>query len=447
METKGILKETIRMAWPAVLESFFVSLAAIIDTFMVSSLGTSGVASVGLTTQPKFIALAIFMSCNIAVSALVARRRGQGRQDEANELLKTALWFTIIGAITISAITVLGADIIIQLCGSNADTHAGGVEYFRIIQGGMIFNVVSLVINAAQRGSGNTRIAMTTNVTSSIVNVIFNYLLIGGNFGFPALGLTGAALATVLGTVVACVMSIISMTKKDSYISLRLMKEHKIRATWDSFMSIMGLSGNFLLENIAMRVGFVTTAVIAAKLGTAAFAAHQVGMNIISLSFAFGDGMQVSAVALIGRSLGERDPEKAKRYGGLCQKIGLGISACIAAVMWFFGRTIFSLFFAEPEVINMGVIISYYIMVITAFQISQVIYGGCLRGAGDVKYTLFASLISVTIVRTAVTWLLTGGIVNLGLHGIWIGILSDQFMRFLFMSIRFKQGAWVGYNI
>lgn len=441
-DRRKALMEVLHMAWPAVLESFFVALAGMIDTFMVSTLGTSAVASVGLTTQPKFMALALFFSCNVAVSALVARRRGQNNRKNANELLLTALYFTIIATIAITFVTVRYADDIIRLCGSNADTHSGGVLYFAIIQLGMIFNVLSLVINAAQRGSGNTRIAMITNVTSSIINVIFNYLLIGGNFGFPALGLQGAALATVLGTVIACILSLSSLFRKNSYVSIPYIFQEKIKPRWDCVQSITSLSYNFLLENMAMRVGFVTTAVIAARLGTNAFAAHQVGMNFLSLGFSFGDGMQVAAVALIGRSLGEKMPGKAKTYGQLCQQVGLAISIVLALFMLFGGRLAFSFFFQDPEVLDMGVIISYYIMVIVLAQISQVIYGGCLRGAGDVKYTLFASLISVTVIRSITTWLLTGGVVDLGLHGIWIGVLADQLSRFIFMSIRFKRGRW-----
>ena len=86
-------------------------------------------------------------------------------------------------------------------------------------------------------------------------------------------------------------------------------------------------------------------------------------------------------------------------------------------------------------------VICDYIIVIVVFQISQIIFGGCLRGAGDVKFTLFASLISVTIIRTLVTWGLTS-VFNLGLAGIWIGILSDQISRFIFLSLRFRKGEW-----
>ncbi len=441
VKEKGLLAETLKMAWPAVLESFFVSLAGMIDTMMVASLGTYAVAAVGLTTQPKFIALSFFLAPNIAVSALVARRRGQGNQKEANRILYTSLVYTLIACVIVTGISVFGADLIMELCGSNADTHAAAVTYFRIIQGGMFFNVLTLVINAAQRGSGNTRIAMTTNVTSSIVNIVFNYLLIGGHLGFPKLGLVGAAIATVLGTVIAFIMSVRSLFAKESYLSVPFIKTEKIRASMEAMQSIFRLGSNMFLENIAMRVGFVYTAVIAAKLGTDAFAAHQVGMNFLSLGFSFGDGMQVAAVALIGRSLGERNIEKAKRYGSLCQRTGLAISCILAVILYFFGRNLFSLFFTDDHVLSMGVMICRFIMVIILFQISQIIYGGALRGAGDVKYTLFASLISVTLIRTGVTWLLTG-VFPLGLVGIWIGILADQVSRFVLLSRRFRKGEW-----
>ena len=441
-DSKELILEAIRMAWPAVLESFFVALAGMIDTMMVSTLGTYAVAAVGLTTQPKFIALALFLSSNIAVNALAARRFGQKNRENANKILYTAIVFVIISAVIISTVTFIGADQIIRWCGSNADTHEAGVTYFRVIQAGMIFNVLSLVINAAQRGCGNTQIAMTTNVTSSIINIVFNYLLIGGNFGFPRLGMFGAALATVLGTVVACIMSIISISKSDCFLSIPYIIKHKIKPGFDAFRSIISLSFNLLLENIAMRIGFLTTSIIAAKLGTDAFAAHQVGMNLLSLAFSLGDGMQVAAVALIGRSLGEKNTEKAKHYGNICQKIGFIISVVLAVIMFFFGREIFSLFFNKADILDMGVLISRYIMIIVLFQVSQIIFAGCLRGAGDIKYCLWASLISVTIIRTFVTWSLAGGILNLGLSGIWLGVLSDQLSRFIFLSIRFREGKW-----
>ena len=110
-QTQGSLtKEAIRLAWPAVCESFFIALAGMVDTFMVSTLGANAVAAVGLTTQPKFLGLALFIAANVAISALVARRFGEKRQQAANEILVMTICFCIVAAVVISLLTVGFAD-------------------------------------------------------------------------------------------------------------------------------------------------------------------------------------------------------------------------------------------------------------------------------------------------------------------------------------------------
>jgi len=354
--------------------------------------------------------------------------------------------FVLVATVVVSALCVGFANEIIAFCGSNEETHEIAVTYFRIIMGGMIFNVLSMVINAAQRGSGNTMIAMRTNITSNAVNMLGNYLLIQGHFGFPAWGIHGAAIATVFGTVVACVMSIQSLFKKDNFVSIPYIIKEKIKPSIEPLISMVKLGFSVFIEQILMRIGFMSTAMMAAGMGTAAMAAHQVGMNIMGLTFSFGDGLQVAAVALIGRSLGEGSPDKAKEYGKVCRRIGLSISLVLAVLYFFGGEALYGLFFEEKEIIAYGVSVIRTIIFIVLFQISQVIYMGCLRGAGDTNYTAMASTISVTVIRTGASYLF-GFVFNLGMVGIWMGILADQIARFLFASIRFKQGKWTKIRI
>lgn len=434
------------MAWPAILESFFTAFAGLVDSFMVSTMGAYSVAAVGLTTQPKFIGLSLFFATNVAVSALIARRKGEGRREDANSLAVTSVCFVAVMSVFISILMVTLADPIIRFCGSTAETHDSAVAYFRIIMGGMIFNCLQMVINAAQRGAGNTKITMRTNVTSNIINIIFNYLLIGGHCGFPALGIHGAALATVLGTVVACGMSIASVCKKDNFISIPLILEKKIRPTAAALYRLIGLGYSVFFEQILMRVGFMMTSLMAAHQGNNAMAAHQVAMNIMGLSFSFGDGLQAAAVALIGRSLGENNPDLAKKYGSTCRKVGLSISAVLAVVYFFGARPLYGLFFREAEIVSIGVGIMRVIIFIVILQISQVIYMGCLRGAGDTLYTAIASTLSVTVIRTLVSYL-GCYVLRWGIIGIWMGVVADQLSRFLFASIRFRIGKWTQIKI
>ena len=446
MKDKLYYKRALQMAWPSVLESFFLAFAALIDTMMVATLGSYAVASVGLTNQPKFIAYAIFFAINTAVSALVARRRGQNDRKGANIVLITAISISAILCILITFVTIYFSNDLMLFAGSNFETHDPAKKYFDIIIAGMIFNIIAMCINAAQRGTGNTKIAFTTNLTSSIINVIFNFLLINGNLGFPKLGIQGAAYATVLGSVIACLMSISSIFKIISFVNIKYIIKHKIKPKIEAAKSIFSLSISLFLENIFMRIGFLTTAITAAKLGTAAFAAHNAAMGLLSVSFSFGDGMQVAAVALSGNALGKEDKKLAFKYGHICQRIGLAMSIILSIILFIFSREIMMSFFKEEHIIEMGIMTIRFLMIILLLQISQIIYGGCLRAGGDVKYTLISSIISVTIIRTGATILFTS-VLGLGLMGIWIGIACDQLSRFILLRHRFKQGKWVDIKI
>ena len=443
---KQTIKTALNMAIPAMVESFFGAFVGLVDSFMVSSLGSMAVASVGLTTQPKFVCLSIFFSINIAISALTARRLGEKKRREANELLATVLAIVPVLAILIGTLAVCFAPAVMRFCGSTPETHDGAVTYFRIIMSGILFNGLHMGINAMLRGSGNTKITLRTNIVANTVNIILNYLLIGGNFGFPKMGIAGAAIATVLGTVAGCVMSFISLLRVGSFVSIFYVIKKRVFPALRACKDIALLAYSVFIEQLLMRVGFMATALMAAKIGNNAMAAHQVGMNILGLSFSFGDGLQAAAVALIGRSLGEGNPDMAKKYGSACRGIGAVVAVSVAMIYLFGARLLMTLFFEETEIVNIGVSIMYVAIAVTIFQIQQVIYMGCLRGAGDTAFTAMASTVSVTVVRTVISYV-SGFVLGWGIIGIWIGILGDQISRYVMASGRFKKGKWVEIKI
>ncbi|MCI8285996.1 MAG: MATE family efflux transporter [Acutalibacter sp.] len=436
---KTIIRDVLHVAWPSVLESFFVGLAGMVDTIMVGALGSYAIAAVGLTTQPKFLGLALFLSMNVAVSAIVARRKGENDRESANRVVRMVLLITVLLTAVISAAFVAFASPIVAMVGSQPDTHEYAVDYLRIIMGGQIFSTVSLVLNAAQRGAGNTRIAMVTNLISNIVNVLFNYLLIGGNFGFPALGVRGAALATVIGTICACVLSICSVLHRNGFVYLGAVKGWL--ADKLSVRSLLSVGSSAFVEQVCLRIGFLLFSMTVAHLGTTELAAHQIGMNMMHMSFTFGDGLSVASVTLIGQSLGRKRPDMAKIYGSVAQKIGLICAFVVAVFYFFFGKSLFLLFSNEQVILDYGATIMRVLSVMLFFQILQVVQFGCLRGAGDTRFTAMVSLISVTCIRPGISWLLCYPL-GLGLVGAWLGTFCDQCVRFLMSFVRFRKGQW-----
>ncbi len=438
--TKALVKKTMKVAWPSIVEQFLVSLVGFIDTAMVSGLGPYAIAAVGLCNQPKFITLIPIMSLNVALSSIVARRFGQKKREDANAVLRFALVFAFVVSTSIVALSMAFKEPILHLAGSQSDTHDAAVEYFSIVVGLSIFNVMSLVINAAQRGVGNTKIAMRTNLTSNALNMVLNYLLIEGRFGFPRLELKGAAIATVLGSVVACAMSFSTILHKDGYLNLSYCKEKKIDRF--SLKSMWSVGSSSLLEQLFLRIGFMTYAIIVASLGTVAFATHQLGLNITTLSFSVGNGLSIAAVALVGKSLGEERPDLAKIYASICQRIGLMISVSLSIFYFLIGGRLFMVFTKDPEIIAYGEKIMSLIVFLVIVQISMVIFSGCLRGAGDTKVVALISLVSVTFIRPISGYVFVK-VLNWGLIGAWLGLAFDQAVRFTLNFLRFKSNKWL----
>ena len=442
-ESTNNLKETFRIAWPSVTESVLIVLAGMVDTYMVSTLGKASVAGVGVTNQPKYFAYTMFYALNTAIASMVARRLGQQRRKDANGMFLTALVFVTVVSVVLGLLCVIFARPILLLFGANPQTLPMAVPYWNIVMGFSVFNLVSMYINAAQRGCGNTRIAMTTNLTSNIVNVIMNYLLINGHCGFPALGINGAAIATVLGTVVAFFMSVRSLFKKDSFVQAQYIRAESIRPSRESVKELVPMSGTLLSENLMTRLGFAITGALTARIGTDPYSAHIVGMTFMNLGFAFGDGLQSAMVALVGKSVGENNPAKAKSYVRSGQKFGLVISVIVAALMLVLDKQIFGLYFPnDPAMLEYGQLISRFIAVIMPIQVAKIVFNGMLRGAGDVRFTLIGSTIGVTIVQSILMYFL---IIRMrtGLTGVWVSILISQAVQLALFSWRYFSGRWM----
>ncbi|MBQ8917098.1 MAG: polysaccharide biosynthesis C-terminal domain-containing protein, partial [Oscillospiraceae bacterium] len=212
---------TLSIAWPSALEAFLVALIAAVDTIMVGSLGAEAISAVGITTQPKFVVLTVIISLNVGVTTIVARRKGERDPEAANRCLRQGILLSTALSLLLNSLAFAFAPQLLVFSGAEQEILADAVLYFRIILVGNFFYSVGLTINAAQRGVGNTKISMVTNLTANGINLIFNYLLIGGNFGFPRWGVMGAAIATALGNFIAFILSFHSiLTPKSTFLRL-----------------------------------------------------------------------------------------------------------------------------------------------------------------------------------------------------------------------------------
>ncbi len=429
----------VKIAWPALMESVLIGLVSFVDTVMVSGVGEAAVAAVGLTGQPRLLFYAIFLSLSIAVNAMVSRRFGEKNPESANRCLAMILPIAVILCAFFTVIAFAVSRPLLLFAGAQEDTIEYAIPYFRICMVGMNFTVISLIINAAQRGCGNTRISMTTNLAANAVNVVFNAFLINGLFFFPKLGVIGAAVATMMGNMASAVISILSLCKKGRFLQLNL----RDMVRWDipQLRTLLGIGSGSLVEQVFMRIGFFSYAKLVAELGTMEFATHQIVMSIITLSFTVGDGLGVASSALVGQNLGRKRPDISIIYGRIGQRFGACISVLLVLIFTFGGGFLVGLFSDDPEVIRVGRHLLYIVAVTAPFQVAQVICRGCLNGAGDTKFTAIVSFVSIALVRPVLTYLLCYP-AGLGVYGAWISLFFDQLTRFGFTMFRFGGADW-----
>jgi putative MATE family efflux protein len=280
---------------------------------------------------------------------------------------------------------------------------------------------------------------MTVNITANVVNVVFNYLLIEGNFGFPRLEVAGAAIATVIGNAVGFSLALRSLTRKDTY--LRLTLRDNFRPDIPMLRGLTRLGGSSMIEQAAMRVGFFAYARIIAELGTNAFAAHQIAMQLMGLSFTFADGISVASTSLVGQNLGRKRPDLAMMYGKIGQRFAFVVAVALG-VGSFLGRDFFPLLFTQDRgIVALTAEIIMILAFIQPFQTSQVVMGGSLRGAGDTRYVALTMLVTVMLVRPLASLIFIYGF-QLGLAGAWYAILFDQTLRLAMLFTRFSRGKW-----
>lgn len=437
--TKEVYKTFFHVAWPSALEALLVGLIGSIDTIMVGSLGKGAIAAVGITNQPKFILLAMIFSLNVGITAIVARRKGQKDREGANHTLRVGILLSAMISILMAVLGFIFSTPILLFSGAEVSYLADANAFFRILMVSIVFTALNLTINAAQRGIGNTKISMRTNIVANVVNIVFNFLLINGIGFFPRLGVRGAALATCFGAIAACIMSVATLLKKEGFLSLQYKSSWVITNT--IIDPIIKVSGSAFVEQVFMRIGFLAYAVIVAKLGTTAYATHLICMNILNLSYCFGDGFSIAASSLVGQSLGAKRSDMAIIYGKAGQRLSFIISS-VLFLIFIFGRTfLVSLFSTESVIISLGACIMIIIAFTTHAQTSQVVISGCLRGAGDTVFVAITSLLSIAIIRPVLTYLLCFPL-GFGLYGAWISLCVDQCFRFGMNFWRFSSGKW-----
>ncbi|MCL1808051.1 MAG: MATE family efflux transporter [Oscillospiraceae bacterium] len=433
-------KTVLRITAPSWAELLLGQLTSMADLMMVGSLGAWAIAGVGLSVQPKFLLMAVFIALNAGTTALVSRFKGMGDRDSARLVLRQAILLNLAAGVLFAVVGYVLSPTLIGFMGPEDDAaYQAGVTYLQIQMLGFPLLAVTGAVTAALRGAGNTRAAMVYNLLANGVNLIGNFLLIEGRFGFPRMGIAGASLSTVLGQTAALIVAFVILLRKKNYVYFKSGDNWK--PDHDIIVRMTRVGFPAMLEQFIIRAGFIMYFKVVASLGTVALATHHICMSVFALSFVNGEAFGIAAASLMGQSLGAGKPDRAMEYARRARRMGMMVSLFIGVAFFFCGKYIIWLYNRDPEIIRMGTDIFRLMAVIMPFQGSSVIISGALRGAGDTRATSMIMLVSVLIVRPLAAYILVFA-VPWGLMGAWAAILTDQLLRSGLTLWRLKSGKW-----
>lgn len=436
---QAVRRTIFKLAGPSLAEMLLLNMTQMAMMILVGHLGATAVAAVGLTSQPYMLMSVVFAALGTGTTVIVSRSTGAGIMADANRAAGQSFLLGSLLSIMVAAVGIVFAEDMLNMMGASEEVARYGLSYARILFLSIGFSSLSSAMSSILRGAGDTRTPMKINIVSGCLTISLGFVLIYGHLGFPAMGVTGAAISTLVVQAAAMI----------SFIAVMFSGKFAVRIGWTEISRLdKKMIGRILkigfpasLEQLVMRLGIMTFVKICAGLGTAAVAASQIVTSIIGISFMPGAAFAIAASTLVGQTLGARNPDLAERYVWQIRKYGMLAAGVMGAVFVLFAPYIFRLYTSDATIIREGTWALRIVGFIQVSQISQFILGGALRGAGDTKYPLYSTMIGVWGVRVVLSYLFVY-VFSWGMFGLWIAVACDQFLRSNLIYFRFKRMVW-----
>ncbi len=435
------------LALPAVGEQVLNTFVGLTDQYLVGNLDlnvaaalgydrATAIAAVGLSGLVIWIVTTLFMAVATGATTVVARRIGEGRPDSANLALQQAMLISLVVGFVGTGIAFIGEPML-RMLGAAPEVVQAGASYLRIVSWASIPTALTFAGTAALRGAGDTRSPLWIMLIVNSINIIFSWLLVNGYGGFPALGVEGSAIGTAVARTVGGFLTFGLLMS--GVMKLRLPAKWAINPTVMQRITKIGLPSAG--EQFVFQGAVLIMSGLIAQIGTAAYAAHSVTINIESVSFLPGFGFAVAATALVGQALGAKDPELARRATNESFLQGGIMMSVLGIIMALFPEPLIAIIAPDPEVIHHATNTLRLAGLAQPFLAMSFIFIGALRGAGDATWPLGMRVVTTWIIRVPLMFLLLA-ITDWGLTAIWVAMVTDFVVQAFLALRRFQEGKW-----
>jgi len=423
---------------PAIGEMMLHTLVWFTDTAVVGRLGANEISAVGLGAQIYFT-LTFVMGCiGMGTTALVARAWGDGDTRKASQVVGRAVFLALAVGLTLTALLLLGVPFLFGLTDLPPAVCSLGVGYVRLVCLGAVFLLLQSACNAGLRGSGDTRTPMVIAGVANVLNVAGDVVLVFGLLGFPALGVLGAAAASLAAQVTGGLLSLLAL----------VYRRPELRFSWravtvDRILSrkLVGVSVPTGLENLLMDGARMVSAYLLTALGSTAFASSQVAIAAESLAFMPGYGFAIAASVAAGQGLGAGRPGRARREVGQALFMGSLFALGMTVLFLAIPRPIVGLFTTVPAVAGLAASCLWIAAFAQPFMMGAEVFLGAMRGAGDTRSAMLITACTVWTVRVPLTFYLIY-LKHYPITVAWWVMVLEWVLRTVVAALVYRSGKW-----
>jgi len=430
------IKETIKLAYPVVIGQLGHMMLGVVDSLMVGRLGAVQLAASSLVNGLILLILVLGIGMSVALTPLVAIAKGSEKHDECGIILRQGLLVNIVFSFLLVVVIYFLADLIHYL-NQPVEVAQYAESYLKILNISIIPFMLFQTYKQFSEGLSFTKPPMTILIFSVFINAFLNWILIFGNLGLPRLELDGAGYATLITRIFMAAAIFIYIRNAKSFQEF----DPSLRFKSVNFKVIrkivnIGVPGGF--QMFFEVGGFSFAAIMVGWIGVNELAAHQIALNLASITFMVGLGISISVTIRVGNFLGKRDSVEIKKAGYSALFIIAVIMSLFGIMFFAFRNYLPTLYINDVEVIKIA---SSLIIIAAIFQIVdglQIVGVGILRGLTDMKAPMVISFIAYWVIGLPVAYLL-GFIFDFGVEGIWVSFVVGLTLAAIFFILRFRK--------
>lgn len=415
----------------------------LVDMFWVGRLGAAALASVAMSGSILMIVMFLMIGVGIGTTALVARAIGEKNRVKADNVAMQSLIMGFFVSLVFAVLGYLLSPWLLQVLGADQQVLTLGLGYMRILFLGVMAMFYMFLISAILNGAGDATTPMIILVVATVINIVLDPIMIFGWFGLPAMGVSGAAWATVISEAIGSLIALEILLRGRSRVHVRI---KQLQIDWLTIMAIFRIgipaSGQMVLRGL-LNIALIA---IVANFGTHAIAAFGVGARINMLALMPGFAFGQAAATLMGQNLGAKKPDRASASAWLATGYYALFMIVMTLLFLVYAPQIMAFFNNEADVIAIGTSYLRLTVIGYVFVALGIVLSRALAGAGDTFMPMIITFVALWLVQIPLAIILSQR-PELGLDGIWLAILVAYFLSGVLMVMWFQAGKWKQHKI